>query len=295
MPTPETDSDVATMTRNAGSDAACIQDCGFLLVLDQDWRVRHVSASIADHFADCGSRMIGQALSDFFGAAPVHSLRNQLALMRDPEGSARLFSLFFAGVPKPFDVALHFQDGLIILEALPAAHVEAGDPTGTVRQLAASLDSCETVTDLVQRGSHLMRALVGFDSVTIFRFDAQGQPTRIAEDARATVTTSIHCPQPLTRLVADVARPPSWLEPEAPASVVSRAVLRAVAIDEPSPANPAEAAAVLCVPLVSAGSPWGVAVCLNRSARQPSLDRIAAAELFGDMLAMRAELCELRG
>jgi GAF domain-containing protein len=48
------------------------------------------------------------------------------------------------------------------------------------------------------------------------------------------------------------------------------------------------------VPLASSGTPWGVAVCLNRSPRQPTLDRIAAAELFGDLLAMRAELCELR-
>ena len=36
-----------------------IQPCGFLVVLGQDWRVRHVSANIADHFADCGPRMIG--------------------------------------------------------------------------------------------------------------------------------------------------------------------------------------------------------------------------------------------
>src|SRR6187399_2966078 len=70
-----------------------IQPCGFLAVLGQDWRVRHVSANIADHFADCGPRMIGQPLAEFFGGSAVHSLRNQLALMRDPEGTARLFSL----------------------------------------------------------------------------------------------------------------------------------------------------------------------------------------------------------
>ena len=281
--------------REAEAAGACIQSCGFLIALEQDWRVRHVSANLADHFADCGARMIGQPLSEFFGAAAVHSLRNQLALMRDPEGSARLFSLFFAGVPKAFDAALHFQDGLIVLEAFPAAHVEAGDPAGMVRQLAASLDSCETVTDLVQRGANLLRALVGFDSVTIFRLDRSGRAVRIAEDARGTVTAAIHCPPPETRLVADAARPPSPLEPEAPASLVGRALLRAVAADEPSPANPAQAAASLCVPLVSAGNPWGVAVCLNRGGRQFALDRLAAAELFGEMLAMRAEICELRG
>lgn len=271
-----------------------IQTCGFLVVLGQDWRVRHVSSNIADHFADCGARMIGQPLSEYFGASAVHSLRNQLALMRDPEGHARLFSLFFASVPKPFDVCMHFNDGQIILEAFHSAHVEAGDPAGTVRQLAAQLDGCETVTDLLQRACHMLRALLGFDSVTIFRLDADGRASRLAEDARANAATAVHCPPPEVRILADAARHAVPMEPELPAALLERALLRAWSDDEPCSANPQEAASSICIPMVSAGTPWGVAVCLNRLARQPMLDRIAAAELFGDMLAMRAELLELR-
>lgn len=271
-----------------------IQPCGFMVVLGQDWRVAHVSANLADHFADCGPFMVGQPLAEFFGAAAVHALRNQLALMRDPQGTARIFSLFFASVPKPFDVALHFKDGLIVLEALPSAHAEARDSVGMVRQLAASLDACENVTDLVQRGAHLLRALVGFDSVTLFRLDRNGQATRIAEDARGPAAAEVQCPSPAIRIMADAARPGCPLEPPAPRSLVEGALLRSWTNDEPSAADPRQAPASLCVPLESAGMPWGVAVCLNRSPRQPTLDRIAAAELFGDLLAMRAELCEIR-
>lgn len=282
-------------TGNPGGNAVAeIQPCGFMVVLGQDWRVVHVSANLADHFADCGPFMIGQPLSEFFGAAAVHSLRNQLALMRDPQGTARIFSLFFASVPKPFDVALHFKDGLIVLEALPAAHSEARDSVGMVRQLAASLDACETVTDLVQRAAHLLRALVGFDSVTLFRLDRHGRATRVAEDVRAPASPAPRCPPPLTRIMGDAGRADSPLEPPAPRSLVERSLLRSWTIDEPTPADPQEAPSSLCVPLESAGMPWGVAVCLNRSPRQPTLDRIAAAELFGEVLAMRAELCELR-
>lgn len=270
-----------------------IQPCGFLVVLGQDWRVRHVSANIADHFADCGPRMIGQPLSEYFGGSAVHSLRNQLALMRDPEGTARLFSLFFASVPKPFDVSMHFKDGMIMLEALPSAHVEAGDPAGTARQLAATLDACETVTDLVQRASHCLRAVSGFDSVTIFRLGADGGGERIAEEARGIPIATLRCPTPELRIIADAGRPGMPLEPEAPRSLLDRALLRAAGDDEAT-ADARDAAASICIPLVSAGIPWGVAVCLNKGARQPTLDRIAAAELFGDFLAMRAELLELR-
>lgn len=281
-------------TGNSNGSNAEIQSCGFLVVLGQDWRVAHVSANIGDHFADCAPFMLGQPLAEYFGAAAVHSLRNQLALMRDPQGTARLFSLFFASVPKPFDVAVHFHDGRIILEALPSAHVEAADTAGMVRQLAARLDGCETVTDLLQRGSHGLRALVGFDSVTLFRLDGHGRAARVAEDARGASPTAVSCPPPATRMLADARRGNVPLEPEAPRTMIDRALLRSWTADEPGAAGPGEAAACLCVPLVSAGNPWGVAVCLNRSARQPMLDRIAAAELFADLLAMRAELCALR-
>jgi light-regulated signal transduction histidine kinase (bacteriophytochrome) len=278
----------------SGNAIAEIQPCGFLVVLGQDWRVAHVSANIGDHFADCAPFMLGQPLAEFFGAAAVHSLRNQLALMRDPQGSARLFSLFFASVPKPFDVAVHLHDGRIILEALPSVHVEAADTAGMVRQLAARLDGCDTVADLLQRGSHGLRALVGFESVTLFRLDGQGRAARVAGDARGNAVKVVHCPPPATRMLADATRGNVPLEPQAPRAMIGRALLRAWAADEPSAADPHEAVASLCVPLVSAGRPWGVAVCLNRNARQPTLDRIAAAELFADLLAMRAELCELR-
>lgn len=267
-----------------------IQACGFLVVLGQDWRVAHVSDNIADHFADCGPRMVGQALDEFFGGAAVHSLRNQLALLRDPDGSARLFSLYLAGVPKPFDVAVHIHDGRIILEAFPASHGEAGDPAGIVRQLALRLDGCGDVTGLLQRGAHCLRALTGFDSVTLFRFDAEGRGARIAEDARGAALAAVHCPPPELRLLADSARGHCRLEPSAPRRLIERALLRVWDDDQ----GPADAAACLTLPLVSAGSPWGIAVCLNRTARQPALGRIAAAELFADILAMRAELCELR-
>jgi hypothetical protein len=283
---------VGTGKPNGG--IAEIQPCGFMVVLGQDWRVAHVSANLADHFADCGPRMVGQPLAEFFGGSAVHALRNQLALMRDPLGTARLFAMFFASVPKPFDVALHFKDGMIVLEALPSPHVEAGDSVGMVRQLAASLDSCETVTDLVQRGCHLLRALVGFDSVTLFRLDKQGRATRIAEDNRGRAPSSVQCPPLAVRMMADGSRRAVPLEPPAPRSLVDRALLRSWAGGELRPADPNEAPSSLCVPLESAGVPWGVAVCLNRSPRQPTLDRIAAAELFGDLLAMRAELCDLR-
>jgi hypothetical protein len=274
---------------SSGKAIAEVQPCGFVVVLGEDWRVASVSASIADHFADCAPFMVGQPLAEQFGAAAVHSLRNQLALMRDAAGTARLFSLFFASVPKPFDVAMHVTAGKVVLEALPSAHLEAGDPSGTVRQLAAMLDGCASANDVLERGARLMRALTGFDAVTIFR---AGQFA--AHDARGDLGPAEICPPARLRLVADVAVAPSRFEPECDAELLDRALLRCLDDAELNAMRSDGANALLVVPLRSAGRDYGVAVGRNRAGRRPALDRIAAAELFADMLAMRAELCELR-
>lgn len=288
MTTPDIETLDTAPERAASADLACIQPCGFVVVVGQDWRVTHVSANIDDHFADCGGRMIGQPLSEHFGAAAVHSLRNQLALMRDPQGRARLFSLFFAGVPKPFDVAMHASGQHIIIEALPSAHVEAGDPAGTARQLASQLDSCASLDELLGRACRFLRALTGFDSVAIFRLDADGKAERVAEDSRGAGPSASRCPPPELRFLADGARGPVPLDPDAPAALLDRALLR------PWADHHAQAAAALALPLTSAGRPWGVALCLSATRRRPALDRIATAELFAELAAMRAELCELR-
>ena len=273
----------------SGNAVAEVQPCGFAVVLGEDWRVFSVSGNIAELFADCGRFMIGQPLAEHFGAAAVHSLRNQLALMRDAAGTARLFSLFFASVPKPFDVAMHLVGGKIVLEVFPSAHLEAGDPAGTVRQLAAQLDSCTTADEILQRGARLMRALTGFDGVTIFRGSQ-----RAAHDARGDLAPAGHCPSPELRLVADASASPAALEPDCDASLFDRALLRCPDEAERDAIRIGGANALLAVPLRSAGKDWGMAVSRNRGPRRPALDRIAAAELFGDLLAMRAELCEFR-
>lgn len=273
----------------SGNVIAGVQPCGFAVVLAEDWRVTSVSANIADVFTDCGRFMTGQPLADRFGAAAVHSLRNQLALMRDSSGTARLFSLVFAGVPKRFDVAMHLVDSKIVLEMLPSAHVEAGDPAGTVRQLAAQLDSCASPAAMLERGARLMRALTGFEAVTIFR---SGQP--VAHDARGDLPPAGHCPPMALRLVADAAGARVAMEPECEAGLLDRAVLRCPGDAEREAILRDGANAFLAVPLRSAGHDWGMAVCRDRSARRPALDRIAAVELFADMLAMQAELCEFR-
>jgi light-regulated signal transduction histidine kinase (bacteriophytochrome) len=283
-------------TAEPSTARAEIQPAGFLIALDQDWRVRHVSENIGDHFADFGRRMAGQPLADFFGAAAVHALRNQLALTRDPSGVARLFSLFFAGVPKPFDVALRQADRMILLEAMPAAHLEAGDPVGAVRDLSAKLARHKDLPALLAEGAHQIRALTGFDRVVLFRCTEDGFD-QVAEDTRLSSPPPAIPPvvEETLRMVCDSAASGVVLDPPAEASLVHGCILCGCSDDEREAAKSNGAAASLTLPIRSGETAWGAALCLNRSPRRPMLDRLAAAELFAEILAMRIEICELKG
>lgn len=279
---------VVGMGKTGGNGSAEVQPCGFAVVLGEDWRVAGVSDNVADHFADCGRFMIGLPLAEYFGAAAVHSLRNTLALLRDAAGTARLFSLSIAGVTKPFDAAMHLSDGMIVLELLPSVHAEAGDPAGTVRQMAAQLDGCASAAEMLERGARIIRALTGFDCATIFRGGEQ-----VAHDSRG-LGPAQHCRPAALRMVADADRRPATMEPNCEAALLGRALLRGPDEAERDAMRRDDALALLAFPLRSAGKDWGMAVARSRTARPPALERIAAAELFGEMLAMRAELFELR-
>lgn len=288
---------MSTRSSNGYSEAprADIQPWGFLLVLDPEWRVTNVSANIADHFSDCGQGLASRPLNEIFGASAVHALRNRLALLRDQDGTARLFSLALAGAPKPFDIAMSRTGDNILIEAFPAAP-DAGDPIGTVRALAALLDRYTDSADLVREGARQLRALTGFERVTIFRFADGGLADQMAHEARG----KHPAPSPPAysnglRLLGDVDSGPVAVDPPPSGELLSACLLRAPSEPEIAQTKANAALASLTLPLRSGGRNWGVVLCLNSAPKRPMLDRIAAAELFADLLAMRAELCALRG
>jgi light-regulated signal transduction histidine kinase (bacteriophytochrome) len=284
-----------SLTAEPAAAPAEIQPAGFLLVLGQDWRIRHVSENIGDHFAHVGRSMAGQPLAEYFGAAAVHALRNQLALLRDPQGTARLFSLFFAGVPKAFDAAMHEAGGNIVFEAFPAAHLEAGDPVGTVRELAARLDGRDLPT-LLDQGAHQLRALTGFDRVALFRSIGDGGLELAAQDSRGDHSPASPPRQvpDRPRLICDGKASGVEIDPPAEPIMLARSILRSPDEAERDELRANDAMASLTLPIAYGQQMWGVALCLNHTARRPMLDRLGAAELFADLLAMRIEICELR-
>jgi len=179
---------------------------------------------------------------------------------------------------------------------LPAAHLEVGDPVGTVRALSAKLGRHAELPALLADGAHQLRALTGFDRVILFRRNHDGIE-QVAEDFRVSAPPAA-IPSRLEeslRIICDSAASSVTLDPPADAGLLKGCILCGCSADEREAAKGNGAAASLMVPIRSGDVLWGAALCLNRLPRRPMLDRLAAAELFAELLAMRIEICELKG
>ena len=268
-----------------------IQPHGFLIGLSPEWRVVRASTNIGEFLGRDQPPPIGQELAKLLGDSAVHTLRNRLSLLRDPQGSARAFALPVNGAARPFDVAMRSVGSDVILEGQPATGQESGDPIGLVRALASRLDGTEDQEAMLVEGARQLRALTGFDRVTLFRCKPDGVAEVAAHCARGDLAAAPTSLAGELRLIVDAAADGIAIAPTATPATLDRCLLRNATIDE---RNAMGAAALVRLPLVASGIDWGVAVCLNQTPRQLGLERFASAELFSELLALRLALLEAR-
>ena len=271
---------------------ARIQPHGFLISLSPEWRIVRASANLGDFLGHAGPSPFGQDIVQLLGDAAVHTLRNRLSLLRDPQGSARAFALQVQGAARPIDVAMHMVGSDVIIEGQNSTGQESGDPIGLVRALAARLDGNLNRDAMLVEGARQLRALTGFDRVTLFRWKPNGAAELAAHCARGELAAA---PTPLTgdlRLIVDAAADGVAVAPTANSAQFDRCML--------GTATPADrdamgtASSLVRIPLVASGIEWGVAICLNQTPRQLGLERFASAELFSDLLALRLANLEAR-
>lgn len=282
---------MASHTPDIAGTPALIQPHGFLIGVTPDWTVAYASANIGDFLASCGASPVGQLLADVLGDEAVHSLRNQLSLLRDPMGSARVFALHVSGANRPIDIQMHTVGDDTILEAQPATRRDSGDPIGLVRALATHLDGHDRLDALLDEGARQLRALTGFADVSLFRW-TDGGAEIAAHCARGDLAPA---PLPVSgalRLIVDAAAPGVAIEPDIKAGSLDGCLLHAAGPDDRAAMD--SSPSFVRLPLIGGALNWGVAVCLNPSPRHLGLERLAATELFCDLLALHIALLETR-
>jgi hypothetical protein len=180
------------------------------------------------------------------------------------------------------DVAFQLVDGRVLLDMVPSAGC-FGDCFGSVGGLVAGLSNARGQA-LLDGGARRMRALTGYDRVTLICGDLRAESSRGAFAAPAELSTE------LPHLIADVDAAAIPVFPrDAEETSTEAALLRSCSAAVLDQLRREGVRASLRVPF-SVDDVSGEFRCDCRRAREPSFEMHAAAELFAQLFAMRLEI-----
>lgn len=271
------------------SDELQIQPAGFLIVLSLDWIVLRASENIDDFLGESHVTLIEEPLSRFVQAQALHDLRNLFSRLSGSTGIARAYRIRLTDDRPRFDITFQVSDGRVLLEAAPSPEHGLGKAIGSVGGLIESLGG-RSGAALMEGAARRMRALTGYDRCSIVCGERSADSSRGSSSTMASVTAD------LPGIIADTADAPVPIFPRRPGDgSVARALLRSPSSDALKLLRDQDIGSAMAVPLTFEGRPTGHIRCESRSARQPSFELHAAAELFAQMLALRLEVDRLRG
>ena len=265
---------------------ASIQPTGFLLELSLDWIVLRASENIHRLLGESHVTLVDEPLGRFVHAQALHDLRNLFSRLSGTTGIARAYGVRLTDDPDLVDVAFQLSDGRVLFEAVPSTGT-FGERFGTVGGLIAGLAGSSGQA-LLDNGARRMRALTGYDRVTLVCGEQR------AESSRGAFAAAENAGGELPVIVSDSSADAVALYPgDADESSVGSALMRACVSSERERLIDAGVRACLRVPF-SVDGISGEFRCDSRSPREPGFELHAAAELFAQLFAMRLEIDRLK-
>jgi light-regulated signal transduction histidine kinase (bacteriophytochrome) len=293
-----------------------IQRHGAMLVCDpRDYTLLFASENAAAVVGHAGPLRRGQSMVEIVGEQAAHELRNAASKGGTPELGGVVLGLTFPNVTGAFDATIHTHDGRAFIEferCLDGGRnaQQALDLTQTlIRRI--SLES--TVGGIAQAGARLLRAMLGYDRVMVYRFLHNGAGRVIAESRALSLGSFLgqHFPasdipqqarrlylvNPL-RMIGDAAYAPIPLEPplapgEAPVDM-SFAHLRSVSPIHCEYLRNMGVGASLSISIIVDGDLWGLISCHHNSPKVTPMALRVGAELFGQYFSLQIAAAERR-
>jgi light-regulated signal transduction histidine kinase (bacteriophytochrome) len=257
---------------------AIVQAAGFLLELSPDWLILRASENCHGFLSEYHQRLVGEPLSEFTLAQPLHDLRNSLSRQRGSSGIARAYRVRLFDEPRYFDIAFQTADDKILFEGLPSADEGLGDCLGSVSRLIDGLGQGDH-RGMLDGAARRMRALTGFDrAVVVLGGDR-------VESSRSKLP-ELHVSGELPAIIADASTSPVGLFPRKEQEPIGKALLRSPTLQQLEELRSAGVRSLLRVPILRQGEELGYFQCDNRTARPPSFELHAAAELFAQIFGM---------
>lgn len=289
-----------------------IQPAGFLLALSADWSICRASANTEQYLGYAPDQLIGRPLADFIDSEALHALRNRVASLVSGDAVERIFGCRLRKERPPFDLAVHWSDGRIVIDAEPGSDSN-GDVTGAVRWMMTRLDHQRDLASFCREGVRQIRGLLGYDRVMVYRFAPDGHGEVIAEACKPGIGTfkGLHYPasdipkqaralyvRNLIRIIHDVDATPVPIVPELDENGqpldLSLSVLRSVSPIHLEYLRNMGVRASLSISIIVDDRLWGLFACHHYAPLSPSFERRSLSELYAQMFSLRLESRERR-
>jgi len=280
----ETADQLSTETTTAQrSDPTRVQPGSYLLELSLDWIVLRASENVHHLLRQSHVTLIDEPLGKFVHAQALHDLRNLFSRLSGTTGVGRAYAVRLTDDNDLVDVAFQLADGRVLLEVVPSEGC-FGECFGSVGGLIAGLSNSHGQA-LLDGGARRMRALTGYDRVTVMCGERRAESSRGAFAAASDASD-------LPTIIADSASEGVPIFPrDSEETSVQAALLRAPSVQQREKLGAQGIKAILRVPFQADGLSCEFC-CESRSPRQPSFELHAAAELFAQMFAMRLAIDE---
>ena len=259
-----------------------IQPAGYLLELSLDWIVLRASENIHRLLGQSHVTLIDEPLGKFVQSQALHDLRNLFSRLSGTTGIGRAYAVRLTDDNDRVDVAFQLVKGRVLLELVPSAD-NFGECFGTVGGLVAGLSSARGQA-LLDGGARRMRALTGYDRVTLVCGEHRAESSRGAFSAPAELSTEL----PHIIADADAASVPVFPR-DAEETSTAEALLSSCAAAGLDQLRREGVRASLRIPF-AVDDVSGEFRCDCRNAQEPSFEMHAAAELFAQLFAMRLEI-----
>ena len=294
--------DVTNCDREPIHTPGSVQPHGALFALDPtSERVLAVSSNAHAFIGETPDQTINALAIDVFGPAGADRMR-MIALALKPGGRSIAVRL-----PKSGHLALmHRADQTVYME-LETADDASADLLGATRDAVRALVGLDNVNVLSDAAAEELRTLTGYDRVMVYRFDADGHGSVIAESRAEDLGSFLgqHYPASdiprqaralyrttMLRLIVDVDAAQAVLEPALDPRTdepwdLGRAILRSTSPIHLQYLRNMGVAATMTISLMRDGDLWGLIACHHYTPKSVSADVRAATETLGHALVAR--------
>lgn len=278
-----------------------IQAYGCLLACDPTATtvLRH-SANAGDMLG-CAGDLNGRLLVDLIGSQSVHDLRN--ALLIAPRGRSAMLLGHAIQSGRRFDVAVHQVANGAILEFELAG--PPAEPLHRARELIGRISEIDDLDQFISRSARIAHALLGYDRIMIYRFEADGAGKVVSETRQPSLESFLGQYFPASdipaqardlylrntlRIISDASAPRVPIVPELDAEGealdLSLAYLRSVSPIHCEYLRNMGVAASMSISVIVEGRLWGLIACHHYAPRVLTMSERIASELFGQFFSL---------